>query len=358
MHILMVVNHGCVRVVKESIALKKRGHTVDLVCGELMFAANRFDTFSLFHDAAQLHRTVRASHAQIIHVHNEPDWLVDVCKDAAGSRPVVFDVHDLESLRWQRDPDADERRAFASADGFVHVSDICQVIAHANHPKHSDKPTAILPCYINGEFYAPDFRNALSPAWNTVVYEGGLALSTDVPPGSPPGTGNFRGLEPLVTAFTAADYNVHLYPSRALDHSVYEDRGAVVQGTLHFPILLRALRTYGYGLVGGPVETPLMHAALPNKLFEYISQGVVPVVYKADRAARWVEETGMGIVLRDLDDITDQLGRGPFARIGINKGRWHFTMERNIVAIESLYSQLGVVDPIVALASVGAGGGA
>ena len=41
-------------------------------------------------------------------------------------KPIIYDIHDLESLRWQREPDQYELNAFGMSDGWVHVSDPCR----------------------------------------------------------------------------------------------------------------------------------------------------------------------------------------------------------------------------------------
>lgn len=332
----MVARHGCIRVWKEALALKKRGHVVDVVAQEVFFGFNHFETFGLYHDPAQLRRAVRASSAEVVHVHNEPDWLVPVCREATD-RPIVFDVHDLESLRWQREPDETERAAFAAADGFVHVSDVCAAAAARHHG--SRKPGVVLPCYALGDLYS-DPETCQHPSWGTVVYEGGL--STTQMPREQDGHQviDMRGLECVVEAFIDQGFGFHIFPATPRDDLVYENLGAVVSKPLAYTTLLIALRPFGYGFVGSPHSAALLEAALPNKLFEYISQGVVPVVWNAGRAAQFVREHGVGIVLDGLESLREQLADGPLIRERILEKRREFAMERHIGVVEDLYAQV------------------
>ncbi len=342
----MVQDHGCIRVFKESLALMKRGHVVDVLARETPFGFNRYNTFGLYHDADQLRRAVAASSADVVHVHNEPDSLVPIVRSATQA-PVIFDVHDLESLRWDRAPDAAELAAFDAADAFVHVSDECAKVAARWHGTR--KPSVVLPCMINEEFYATE--QAGEPAWSTIVYEGGLATAQSLPPDAEGREQvNFRSLEPVVEAFVGQGFEFRLHPSLPQDGYVYENLGAVVFQPLQFPALLRALRSYGYGFVGAPHSVPLMEAAMPNKLFEYLSQGVVPVVLNASRAARFVLEHGLGIVLDGLDNLAAQLARGPEIRERILARRHDWAMDRHIHVVENLYAAVLDRQPVEAVA--------
>lgn len=330
----MVSDHGCIRVVKEALALQGRGHWVEILSRREPFAFNRFDRVTLWHDREQLTRAVRDSRADVVHVHNEPDWLV--CAARAGThRPIVFDIHDLDSLRMQRAPDADEVAAFADADGFVHVSAPCQQAAETAHPEHIGKPSTVLSCYVNEEFYPREVPRS-SP--DCLVYEGGLSGGEET---ADPGTVLMRDYRPWVTAAIEAGFHVGLCGATPLDGYPYANLGAVRWGPLPYPAMLRSLRPYGWGMVGAVPDMPLMQAAMPNKLFEYLSQGVVPVVYHADTAAQFVEAHGIGVRIdgaldmrsvREIDHAT--------VRARVLEERWQWTMERHIHQLETLYNQV------------------
>jgi glycosyl transferase family 4 len=331
----MVSDHGCIRVFKEAIALQKRGHVVDVAARGELFGRNQMDTFSMYLGPDQLKRVVASSKADVIHVHNEPDWLVP-CVREATNKPVIFDVHDLESLRWNREPDKIENAAFDAADGIVHISEGCKAVADKYHGE--SRPAAILPCYINEGFLAQELP---TPCMTSLVYEGGLATTSQETAKDGLVGHNIRGLEVLVSAFYSQGFQVHMFPAGnppPVGH--YENLGAVVHGGLPFPSLLRAIRVYGFGFVGATFSSPLMEAAMPNKLFEYISQGVIPVVWNASAAAEFVRNEGIGIAIDGLDDLQDRLLTAADAiRNRLIRERFRFTMENHIGAIETLYEE-------------------
>jgi len=335
LRIAMVGDHACIRVVKEALALKARGHWVEILMSQEPFGYNRFDRMTLWHDRNQLIRSIRDSRADIVHVHNEPDWIVGAAR-AATTRPVIFDIHDLESLRMQTQPNADEMEAFAAADGYVHVSDACKQRADLTHPPHAEKPNCVLPCYVNEEFYPQDPPRS-SP--DSLVYEGGLHSTQDTTKANGQVIVNMRSWMPVVQSAIAAGFHVGLCPATPLEDFSYVNAGAAVWGPLPYNVMLRSLRPYGWGLVGSSYDMPLMHAAMPNKLFEYLSQGVIPVVYKATAAANFVTEHGIGVVLNSLEDWSG-LSDHAELRQNVLTARWDWTMERHIDKIETLYSQV------------------
>lgn len=338
MHILMVGSHACIRIFKQSNALMARGHTVDLLAKNPPFGFDRFNTVSVYHDEEQLKRTVSASRAQIIHVHNEPDWIVRASKEVSGGRPVVYDIHDLESMRWQAKPDEDEYAAFGSADAYVHVSQPCKEAAERYHG--NGKPYTILPSYASAEFMAPDPLG--DPSWDSIVYEGGLSYTPTVwSTATNSAMHSMRYYGDTVKAFCDQGYNFSIYgPNQHEGNYTYENFGAVVGGGLVYPVLMRALRQHGFGLVGAERSYPLMEAAMPNKLFEYMSQGVVPFCLNASTAADFCEEYGVGIRLNGSDNLKAQLASGPECRENIKRFRHEWTMENHIQQVEGLYQEL------------------
>lgn len=329
----MVSNHGCIRVFKESMALMERGYTVDIVANQAPFGYNKFETLSVFHDREQLKRIIAASPADIFHVHNEPDWLVYETREATG-KPVVYDIHDLESMRWDAEPDDDENKAFAAADGYVHVSHTCR---EAAYKYHTPKPDTVLPCYALREYVV---ENPGDVSVNSIVYAGGLS-SAPLTEETPQGTRmNMRNYGAAVEAFTKQGFNFHLISASRLNDLYYENLGGVVSSELVYPVLMRALRPFGFGLVGSVVPTPLMQAAMPNKLFEYLTQGVVPVLLNMDEAGEFVRSRGIGYVLNGLDNLRDQLAGHEQTRKRLLEQRHEFVMESHIDAVIDLYRKV------------------
>ena len=140
------VCYGCIRVFKEAIALQAKRHRVNVWALTMErvppFGPERVP-FNLFH-RGELQAMVKRSKADVFHCHNEPDWFVREVADAADGRPVIFDVHDLASMRHDNGPDHDELEAFVRASGVVHVSEWIRADAERIHGAR--KPTLVLPC--------------------------------------------------------------------------------------------------------------------------------------------------------------------------------------------------------------------
>lgn len=335
MRVCMVAHHGCIRVFKLALALIEKGHTVDIITNQPPFGHNMFATMSIYFDAEQLTRCVQASPADVFHIHNTPDWLVSATR-AGTDKPIVYDIHDLESLRRQQEPEQDENDAFRISDAWVHVSQACKDAAYKYHG--NGKPSIVLHSYVNERFVG---NNETAPSWSSVVYEGGVSSQAQE---ERLGNGlrqvNMRYFVPLADALSNQGYEFFIFGVSPLGDMFYENAGAVYFSGLMYPVLMRALRPFAYGFVGALIDMPLMQAAMPNKLFEYISQGVVPIIYKADEAAGWAQEMGVGIKLESLNDLGKQLEQAPAIRENILKRRHEFTMERNIQPLIDLYEEL------------------
>ena len=131
-----------------------------------------------------------------------------------------------------------------------------------------------------------------------------------------------------------------MFSTADVDNAAYLNAGGVVITRLPYTLMLTAVRPFAFGLVGASRDYPLMQAAMPNKLFEYISQGVVPVCYNADAAADFCLEHGIGIRLDGLDNLREQLADGPQIRERLLNKRHEWTMEANIKTVDDLYQEV------------------
>lgn len=328
MRVCMVSDHGCIRVTKEALALISRGITVDVLANQLPFAFDHFETAGVWFHSEQLRRAVKASKADVFHIHNEPDWMVGAVRDATD-KPIVYDIHDLESLRWQREPDANERRAFEVADAYVHVSQPCKKAAEKYHP---EKPNIVLYPWVNEMFIPPE-----TPVnWGAFCYEGGLSTAPMIDDAEKH-TVNFRSLQDIVKAIIEQGYAMYLFPAEAVNNYTYENLGAIVSSPQQYPVLIRAMRAFGFGFVGTALPSDLMDAAMPNKLFEYIASGVVPVIYNAGTAGKWAVENDLGVYLSNFENLPEQLADAGALRANLLTRRREMTMEANIQPLIDLY---------------------
>jgi len=334
MRILHVNNRtSCIRTFKESKIMLERGHEVEAVAQMHSFGFNIYTRAYSWGDLTQLARTIKTSHADIVHVHSEPDWLVPFAKEHAGTRPVVYDCHDPESLRTWSAPGPAEIEAFKVADAIIHVSEPCRVHSESYHG--NGKPTLMLYSYVNANFY----NQARDVNWSSMVYEGGLTTLEREDKFV-----HYRNLTYVVQKFIESGYNVSLFAagSSEIDLS-YESMGAMMVRDLTYTAMLNGVRNHAFGFVGSPAVTKIMNAAMPNKLFEYISQGVVPVCWNADTAGEFCQHNGVGIWLKPDDDLSNlqkKLSRGPALRRNMLRVRDQWKMETQAEPLEKFYQSL------------------
>lgn len=332
MRILHVSNRPDIRAWKQAVVMLDRGHQVEFAGPTDGFGSNMYTRNFLFTDNKQLERTVQESRADVIHVHSDPNWLVPLVKQAAGSRPVIHDVHDPESMRTGQPPDRHELEAMRCVDGIIHVSEMCRTYSEKTHG--ADKPTIIVHSAVPLVLYG-EGRNA---NMNAVCYQGGLtSLKVDHQ-----GFAYYRNMTYVVEQFIKEKYQFSLFSagSDELDHS-YERLGAFLTRHLPYTTMLTGLRLHGFGFVGSPVVTPIIRAAMPNKLFEYISQGVVPICWNTDEAGEFVTKHGIGFHLHgDLVNLREQLKDGYRVREKLLKLRREFAMESQAEKLENFYQSL------------------
>lgn len=338
--IAMVSWHGCIRVFKESLALQQAGHSVYLITHSAPWGVNLWDKVCLYVDKNQLARTIRECDADIFHVHNEPDWLVPVVREGT-KRPVIFDVHDLESLRWGNGPNQVEYDAFRAADGFVHVSDPCRFAAEQFHG--SDKPTRVILSYVNREFVAPEGHIIPAPSFRSIVYEGGLDATEDPQPiaGEPHKFKvNIRNFIRLFGDLYQQGFSVNVLSASPVVNNRYEEVGTSVAPPMSYQSMLFGLRPFGLGFVGAAFSAELMEFALPNKLFEYMSQGVVPFCLFAKESARFLEQNECGFSIKHPKELLGHEGEYEKYRRNVLARRHEFVMELQTESLLSLYEEV------------------
>ena len=331
MRILHVFKLTDIRAFKQAVVMLDRGHQVELAMPFTEFYGfNVFTDTHLYTDTASLERLLQETRADVIHVHTDPNWLVGMVKGYAGDRPVIHDVHDPASLRTGLAPDQDELDAFGVADGIIHVSEGCRI--HSEKMHGNAKPSIVIHSAVP-KFYFNQDRHA---NFNAIVYQGGLTSKVK----DEKGLHYFRNLLYVVEKFMAEGYSFSLFgagSSEGMDDS-YERLGAFVTNNLPYTTMLTGLRQYGFGFVGAPMRTGIIKHCMPNKLFEYISQGVIPVCWNADEAGEFVAERGIGIHIQgELKDLRRQLREGPKLRENLLKTRMQYSMEAQAAALEKFY---------------------
>ena len=345
MNIIFVTYNTCARAAKEAKALESAGHQVIVlqhvsVSEEILYATE----LASFYNADQdlLERIAYfGDWAEVIHVHNEPNWMV---KAAATVRnmacplvPIVFDVHDLDSMREDGSVDPTEDPAIKAADAFIFPS-----------KAYDDGITGLY--FLKGKprrvIYSMCSRDDIVtdplPRVNGIVYEGAIVAPLKAFNQQTPGYKKYRDYTDLSKELTAIQIPFHLYGVRNEFQPHYLKAGAVVHGMHRFPDMMRQLSRYDWGLCGHLDSHPQWQKAMPNKLFEYIAAGIPVISINAGEVGEFIETYGFGHQVKDADHLSafmhDRNISDHHAEI-VKKSRHKFTMESQVPEIEALYAE-------------------
>jgi hypothetical protein len=125
------------------------------------------------------------------------------------------------------------------------------------------------------------------------VYEGGVSDNPE----------SYRYYRDLFATFTSFGFNVFLIPSGWSPAGKRYENQVNVIGPMDYINLLRTMRSFGLGIVGSQEYVRLMHAAMPNKMYEYISAGTVPLIFNMGEAAEFVTQNEIGLDMTALAGI-------------------------------------------------------
>lgn len=343
--ILMVAAHTCIRVIKESLALQRRGYTVDVFAGKISYGLNIFDRVYLW-DSQNINVGIRQFKGMlpvikgiydIYQWHNEPDFLPAMMHDA-GLSPIIIDAHDLDSVR-QNMLTADEVDMFKYSDGTVQVSKPVHDWAIATH--HYEKPSTILYSFCNEGIV--EYNEEIDAKRQGIVYEGGAN-----PPEYELGEiFRYRSLYPLCQEIVEMGNELHMFIGNCDAVAAYSEIGATVYPPTDYEEMMKRLTQFKWGLVafnnadGTQRQT---NYTLTNKMFEYITAGLPVIVFGADESARIVSELGVGICLdrlSDLGNVEETFGDTyPQLKKNVDRVRKDLFMENNIWRLENLYREV------------------
>lgn len=327
MQILVVSERTCVRTLKQIIALSK-SHKVHLITkrmpyGDWCETITRYDGTS-----NQLRRALKLyKHVDLVHVHNEPGWVMWNVKEVLPNKKIILDIHD--SMIWRskniKHRSSEERLMFNWADGIVVPSKTCQRLL---------KPEVhclVLPPYCN-EFVYQD----RSWGWKGgIVYQGRVDL---------PDAAEFMGyckMDKTAKVFDKAKIPFHIYmPGKEKDLSrwreLYEPICIFHKG-LQYEEMLSAMGFYDWGLCGNVDKFRDWDVAMPNKLFEYMAGGIPIIALNCKEVGRFVEKHGVGISVSNVSQIKERWDEREGCQRNVMLKRYEFTMEKHIYKLEELY---------------------
>lgn len=328
MKIVEVAHHCCVRVLKQASALLDRGHAVHLIAKRLPLTPD-FTTSSHFATVGQLRESLRLHRdADIIHIHNEPSWMLMVAKEILPNVPVVLDIHDAMVFRSTdvKYKSAEERLTFDWADGLVFVSEKCRQIIK---PKQS---FCVLPSYVNEQYY--EFN---SWQWiGGVTYEGKVDTPTDK------SFMQYCNYVDVCKGFKKAGIPFHVYAPGGSNEKKKKCYQSICHlcAPLPYDILIRTLGCHDWGLCGNLKKYREWDLAMPNKLFEYLAGGIPIIALNCGEVAKFVRKHKVGIVVKSIEEIKDRWDERVECQKNVFLKRFDFTMERHIGILENFYKEL------------------
>lgn len=343
MKIAAVSYHACIRTIKESIALMEAG--VDVHNIQHHYASPDMGTVltssSFYTNPEQLAQKLKMmDDIDLIHVHNEPSWLVTAAKEARPDLPVVFDVHDLASMQepgfmWNSRL-THEASAMRDADGFIFPSRgyYDQVFQEYGLMK----PRMVVYAMCNREvMMLPQL-----PRVGGVVYEGGVIA----PQGSAHGSHgddssiHYRNHLKLSHFLTSSGIPFAVYGVGATAQKAYLFAGAQVFPSIPYYNMLSNLSRYDWGFVGAAEPNKAIETCMPNKMFEYIIMGVPVIVCNAPEAGEWAEKNGVGIHVKSIEEIPARYNEHIELRKNVADTRHKFVMESQVDSILEFYKSV------------------
>ncbi len=326
-------------------ALKKKGYKIDVLTNKLSYGTDEYEKIFFFHTRDNFKNVLSdkliTSQYDIFHCHNEPDWLLTVAHNV-GCKPLIHDVHDLDSVRFLRDnmTSLDEIRAFNAAAGALFVSEPIRESAITLH--EYDKPTAVLYHYCNDDLlklYDTENDNVRTG----IVYEGGAN-----PPVEDSQTPfRYRSLYHHMKHIVEMGNELHMYIGNMDGFEAYQDIGAFVFPPTVYDEMMTGMAKRKWGALvfnNENLTEAQTNLTTMNKAYEYIMAGCPIIIMGAPEQARVLKKYGVALELEkmaDLGNVEQKWGHlYPKLKANVDRARVLLTMERHIYIVEKLYKKV------------------
>jgi len=340
-NIAMITKHNCTRVTKEAAVLNRLGYNVHLLTERLADLDN-YKTYHYWDSPESLRELVKVlKNIDIWHVHNQPDWMVSVVREALPKSKIVFDCHDSlywikghkkvegtgEQIKWYQ-----EEIAVQCSDGFVVPSDPCK----EELKTRTKKSIKVLPpaCpswwYINKDW---DFRGG-------AVIEGGLAISNMLQ------TNYWKDYTYLLNQLKEK-CDVYVYsPSltQELDDPLMKHYWPLVADlkNMNYNDLIQEMGKHSWNIVGNIQKNGIYAGkfSMHNKFFDALAAGIPSVIFGVEEVAKLVKKYNMGLICNNVDDFIKKWDLHIEKRRNVLMRRNELSMEKFIGSLLELYGNV------------------
>ncbi len=309
--ILVLHPRYCIRATKQIEALIDAGHSIVVVSKKRRIPSIvkkqakfwkeiRYKNFWLSRRYARkvLKNIIQKYKIDIIHCHNEPNYhVLDAVNVSGGKIPVVYDIHDLTSLREGK-PNRNEALCFKMVDGVVYSSEAFKTKAeniYNSKPSITIYSTPLLKIFIN--------KKRTENANLKFVYQGGLIDKNN----SLYKLMNYRDYSKIFISILEEGIELHVYGTQLKSNSEYYKIAAsytnfIIHDRISYGQLIERLGRYDFGIAGFNMENlynkstkDFLNAVVPNKPFDYLFAGIPCIVYNGEMIGKIVENYNFGV---------------------------------------------------------------
>ncbi len=309
-NILFIQNMACIRTHKIASVMRESGYNVFLLY-TLRPPIEEYDSYrEIYNDIWHFTSVngmidfINQSDFDVLHCSNEPDILVNVALQT--SKPVVFDTHDMQSVRTDVDIEtiALEFIANTKAEGNIYTSKAVKEIAEEKFDLSGHEVIAFE--NMMEKQYDITFHPKLSKVDDEIhcVYEGGIVGNI---------RDNHRFFENIWLEIASQGIHIHFYSQSDEEYCRLLDSKSEYlhyEGNIGGKDLIEELTQYDCGLAIFNVtkrNRTFLETGTANKMYEYLNAGLPVVVGDIQSYVDFVNKYKVGIKLDMGGDILKQL---------------------------------------------------
>jgi hypothetical protein len=342
MKIAFISQTCCLRVSKEAIALKNKGHNVYLITKSREVNPAIFDLVMQYSNINQLETAIKllAKEVDVFHHHNEPNYHATLVRSLVPDAKIVLDMHDSNYWRIPEEVGgikvnwADEDVAVSCSDAIVFPSNNAMLDFKARIG--DKKPLLVLPNTFPMSFmkFKPsDYRGG-------IVSQGGHALPTQHV------EDHYRDYTKVYSEMVAKGIRVYAYSSSFSGgdmNNPYDKHYAslgVTLGSYAYDEMLSVLGGHTWNMVGNIGNHYIWKYSLPNKFFDACAAGLPSVNFSNPEVAEYIDKYDIGINVTTVDELVARWDEHLEKRKNVMLYRKELTLENFIPKLEKLYENI------------------